>query len=111
MIPAAVNDQHAGVPPNDQPGPFGAFAPQGGSHALTFADAVRRCRWIAFDINADCFALFLVPSVQERARLVPCLDSNYPAVGFSRKIAPDDEQVVRHVRASPEPLWWSAGGR
>lgn len=108
MIHAAVN-QHAGTPPNDQPGPFGAFGPQGGSHALTFADAVRRCRWIALDINADSFALLLLPSVQERARLVPCLDSDYPAVGFSKKIATDDEQVVRHVRASTEPLWWSAG--
>lgn len=84
----------------------GQIWPQGGSHGLTLADAVRRCRWMALDINAEAFALLLAPPAQERARLVPCLDSDYPGVGFSKGIADDTEHVVRHVRSSTEPLWW-----
>jgi len=89
---------------------FGQVWPQGGSHGLTLADAVRRCRWMALDINADAFALLLAPPAQERARLVPCLDSDHPGIGFSKKIAADTEHVVQHVRSSTEPLWWSKAG-
>lgn len=89
---------------------FGQVWPQGGSHRLTLADAVRRCRWMALDINADCFALLIAPPAQEHARFEPCLDSDYPEADFSKKIVEDTEHIVRHVRSSTEPLWWSKPG-
>ncbi|TIU26427.1 MAG: helix-turn-helix transcriptional regulator, partial [Mesorhizobium sp.] len=41
---------------NDQRNPFGAFSLGSETHqAVTIPDAVRRCRWIAVDINASGF--------------------------------------------------------
>jgi DNA-binding CsgD family transcriptional regulator len=99
---------------NDQRNPFWASTSASEARqAVSIADAVRRCRWIAIDVNATSFGLFMVAPSPERARLVPCFDSDYPNFGIAKTIsALDCEEVVRHVRMSTEPLWWSddAGG-
>lgn len=108
MIHAALTQIDA-TPVNDQPGRQAIVWPQGGEHALTISDAVRRCRWMAQEINATSFAVFLAPLMQERARLVPCLDSDHPGAGFAKSVTGNIEHLVRHVRTSTEPLWWSEG--
>ncbi|RUY13703.1 helix-turn-helix transcriptional regulator, partial [Mesorhizobium sp. M7A.F.Ca.US.005.03.2.1] len=55
---------------NEQRNPFGAFTLGSETHhAVTIPDAVRRCRWIAVDMNASAFGLFFVSPSPERARL------------------------------------------
>ncbi|TIU36600.1 MAG: helix-turn-helix transcriptional regulator, partial [Mesorhizobium sp.] len=52
---------------NDQRNPFGAFSLGSETHhAATIPDAVRRCRWIAVDINASAFGLYFVSPSPER---------------------------------------------
>ncbi|WP_246671268.1 helix-turn-helix transcriptional regulator [Mesorhizobium sp. 8] len=90
--------------------PFGAFSLGSETHhAVTMPDAVRRCRWIAVDINATAFALFFSGPSAERARLVPCFDSDYPSVATTTKLisGANSEDVVRHARVSTAPLWWA----
>lgn len=79
-------------------------------HAVTMPDAVRRCRWIAVDINASSFGLYLVAPSMERARLVGCFDSEFPRVSLATKFVSgsNGEELVRHARASTQPRWWSA---
>lgn len=78
--------------------------------AVTIADAVRRCRWIAVDINAASFGLYLAAPSMERARLVACFDSEFPRVSLATKFisGSNGEELVRHARASTQPRWWSA---
>jgi DNA-binding CsgD family transcriptional regulator len=74
---------------------------------VTIPDAVRRCRWIAVDLNASGFALFFAgPSAE---RLAPCFDSSYPGVAeITRRIAGGDRAgLIRHTRASSVPCWWN----
>lgn len=90
--------------------PFGAFSLGSETHqAVTIPDAVRRCRWIAVDINAAGFALFFTGPLAERARLVPCFDSDYPSVALPTKLmsGANSEDIVRHTRVSTAPLWWA----
>ncbi|MER9305168.1 helix-turn-helix transcriptional regulator [Mesorhizobium sp. M0293] len=98
---------------NEQRNPFGAFSLGSETHhAVTIPDAVRRCRWIAVDINALAFGLFFVSPSPERARLVPCLDSDYPGIAVATKFisGANGEEVVRHTRISTEPRWWTDDG-
>ncbi|ESY67667.1 helix-turn-helix transcriptional regulator [Mesorhizobium sp. M0051] len=98
---------------NEQRNPFGAFSLGSETHhAVTIPDAVRRCRWIAVDINASAFGLFFVSPSPERARLVPCLDSDYPGIAVATKFisGANGEEVVRHTRISTEPRWWTDDG-
>ncbi|RUM97561.1 helix-turn-helix transcriptional regulator [Pseudaminobacter arsenicus] len=91
--------------------PFGSAAHDAPTHeAVTIADAVRRCRWIAVDINAASFGLYFVAPSMERARLVPCFDSDFPRVSLATKFVSGNngEELVRHARASTQPRWWSA---
>jgi DNA-binding CsgD family transcriptional regulator len=100
----------ARAPALERRNPFGAASPDGDAgHTLTVSDAVRRCRWIAIDINAPEFAVFFVSPSLERARLVPCFDSQYPTVSASTRITSDrdGEAIVRHTRTSTLPCWWS----
>src|SRR5690606_25483013 len=93
---------------NQRHTPFGAFSLGSETHqAATIPDAVRRCRWIAVDINAAGFALFFAGPSAERARLVPCFDSDYPSVAPATKLmsGANSEDVVRHARTSTAPLW------
>ncbi|RVC11766.1 helix-turn-helix transcriptional regulator, partial [Mesorhizobium sp. M7A.F.Ca.CA.002.15.2.1] len=95
---------------NEQRKPFGAFTLSSETHhAVTIPDAVRRCRWIAVDINASAFGLFFVSPSPERARLVPCLDSDYPGIAVATKFisGANGEEIVRHTRISTEPRWWT----
>lgn len=80
--------------------------------AITMADAVRRCRWISVDINASSYGLYLIAPSLERARLVPCFDSDYPHVSPATKFVSgsNGEDLVRHARVSTQPRWWSANG-
>jgi DNA-binding CsgD family transcriptional regulator len=98
---------------NEQRNPFGAFSLGSETHhAVTLPDAVRRCRWIAVDINASAFGLFFVSPSPERARLVPCLDSDYPGIAVATKFisGANGEEIVRHTRISTEPRWWTDDG-
>ncbi|MBZ9980799.1 MULTISPECIES: helix-turn-helix transcriptional regulator [unclassified Mesorhizobium] len=98
---------------NDQRNPFGAFSLGSETHhAVTIPDAVRRCRWIAVDINASAFGLFFVSPSLERARLVPCFDSDYPGISVATKFisGANGEEIVRHSRISTEPRWWTDDG-
>lgn len=72
----------------------------------------RRARWIAVDINASAFGLFFVSPSPERARLVPCLDSDYPGIAVATKFisGANGEEIVRHTRISTEPRWWADDG-
>ena len=98
---------------NEQRSPFGAF-PLGSEthHAVTVPDAVRRCRWISVDINASAFGLYFVSPSPERARLVPCFDSDYPGIAVATKFisGANGEEIVRHSHNSTEPRWWTDDG-
>lgn len=76
---------------------------------VTIPDAVRRCRWIAVDLNASDFALFFTGPSAERPRLAPCFDSNYPGIAdVTKRIAGGDRSgLIRHARASSVPCWWN----
>ena len=92
--------------------PFGTFSPGSEPHrTLTISDAVRRCLWIAVDVNAAAFGLYFVGPSSERALLVPCFDSAYPAVAsHTRQITGDNNlSIVKHARNSTAPCWWSDG--
>ncbi|MBZ9747846.1 helix-turn-helix transcriptional regulator [Mesorhizobium sp. CO1-1-7] len=98
---------------NEQRSPFGAFSLGSDTHhAVTIPDAVRRCRWISVDINASAFGLYFVSPSPERARLVPCFDSDYPGVAVATKFisGANGEDIVRHSRISTEPRWWTGDG-
>jgi DNA-binding CsgD family transcriptional regulator len=98
---------------NEQRNPFGAFTLGSETHhAVTIPDAVRRCRWIAVDMNASAFGLFFVSPSPERARLVPCFDSDYPGIAVATKFisGANGEEIVRHTRLSTEPRWWTDDG-
>ncbi|WP_136616789.1 MULTISPECIES: helix-turn-helix transcriptional regulator [Mesorhizobium] len=98
---------------NEQRNPFGAFSLGSETHhAVTIPDAVRRCRWISVDINASAFGLFFVSPSPERARLVPCFDSDYPGIAVATKFisGANGEEIVRHTRISTEPRWWTDDG-
>ena len=98
---------------NDQRSPFGAFSLGSETHhAATIPDAVRRCRWIAVDINASAFGLYFVSPSPERARLVACFDSDYPGTAVATKFisGANGEDMVRHSRLSTTPRWWADDG-
>lgn len=98
---------------NDHRNPFGAFSLGSETHhAITIPDAVRRCRWIAIDLNASGFGLFFVGPSAERARLVPCFDSDYPGVSVETRFISGNngEDMVHHTRVSTEPRWWADDG-
>lgn len=73
-------------------------------------DAVRRARWIAVDISAATFGLFFVSPTADSG-LIPCFDSSYPGTAKeTRTVAGQGRSdLVRHIRASTVPLWWSDG--
>lgn len=90
--------------------PFGEFSLGSETHqAATIPDAVRRCRWIAMDIHASGFGLFFVSPSMERARLVPCFDSDYPGLSAASKFVSGaaGEEMVRLARVSTQPRWWA----
>lgn len=92
--------------------PFGAFSLGSETHhTVTIPDAVRRCRWIAVDLNASGFGLFFAGPSAERPFLAPCFDSQYPGVSVeTKRMAGEDASgIVRHARASTVPCWWSDG--
>lgn len=98
---------------NEQRSPFGAFSLSSETHhAVTVPDAVRRCRWISVDINASAFGLYFVSPSPERARLVPCFDSDYPGIAVATKFisGANGEEIVRHTHNSTEPRWWTDDG-
>ncbi len=89
--------------------PFGAAAANSDLFTVTIPDAVRRCRWIAMDINASAFGLYFVSPSADRPRLVPCFDSDYPGMaGATRNISTAaSEEMIQHVRHSTGPRFWS----
>lgn len=103
----------AGQPlPSDQPraGPFGTAAVDGGQQMVVMADAARRCRWIAVDINADGFMLFFVSPPGDKRRLSLVFDAEFPAQSpISRLIGLRlaDEAAERATR-STVPFWWAS---
>lgn len=96
----------------------GAVSAQGGTppahraspqHASALPDAVRRCRWIALDLNASGFAVFMAAPSADRPYLTPCFDHAYPGVSpETRGLTGDDRNgFVEHARASTVPLRWN----
>ncbi|WP_019173220.1 helix-turn-helix transcriptional regulator [Pseudaminobacter salicylatoxidans] len=77
--------------------------------AMSIADAARRCRWIAADLHATGSSLFFVSPSADRARLVPCFDSEYPQISASTKLLSGQggDELSRHARISTIPCWWS----
>ena len=89
---------------------FGGFSLGSDTHrTVTIPDAVRRCRWIAVDINASSFTLLFAGPSAERPLLGASFDSEYPGVSEDTKsIAGDDRfGMVNHARASSVPCWWN----
>jgi DNA-binding CsgD family transcriptional regulator len=90
--------------------PFGFTATSLDQHpAVTIPDAVRRCRWIAIDLNASSFSLFFVSPLTERQCLVPCFDADHPRITASTKFVSGShsEELTRQIRLSTLPCWWS----
>lgn len=111
---AEVRDDEIAQPPfGERRTLFGDF-PAGPEtqRTVTLPDAVRRCRWMAVDVNASAFALFFAGPSAERPRLVPCFDSSYPSVAeITRRIADGDRSAIaRHSRASSAPCLWNGDG-
>lgn len=99
------------APREGRTNPFGAAPPASDQHhTITMADAVRRCRWIAVDINASGFLLLLRGPPEAKRQLIHGFDSDFPGFSaISRLIAGKlAEDVVRRVGVSTEPIWWSS---
>jgi len=73
------------------------------------ADAVRRSRWIAVDINASLAALFFITPSADRSRLVPCFDSEHPGISPRTKqfVGHFGDVFGRHASLSTVACWWS----
>jgi DNA-binding CsgD family transcriptional regulator len=71
---------------------------------------VRRCRWIAIDINASGFMLLFLGPPEEKRRLIHGFDADFPVQSaVSRLIATclaDD--IASRISVSSVPLWWSS---
>ncbi len=96
----------------DRRSPFGEFSLGSETHHTTnIPDAVRRCRWIAVDLNATGFALFFAGPSAEGPGLSPCFDNRYPAVAEETRLFAGEEStaLVKHLRKSTVPLWWHEG--
>lgn len=78
-------------------------------HGSALPDAVRRCRWIALDLNASGFAMFMAAPDMERPFLTPCFDHAYPGVAPQTKALTGDDRngLVEHARLSTVPLRWN----
>lgn len=95
---------------DEQTSPFGAFSLGSQTHqAATVPDLVRRARWIAVDLNAAEFAIFMAGPSAQRPVFAPGFDSAYPAVSASTRLLAGDrgEAVLKHARVSTIPCWWS----
>ncbi len=93
--------------------PFGAARPLAETqHTATMADAVRRCRWIAVDVNADTFLLLFLGPPEEKRRLVHAFDADFPAVSTTSRLIVSRmaEDLVRHATVSTVPQWWAPQG-
>lgn len=91
--------------------PFGTASPAiEAPHTATLADAVRRCRWIAIDINADSFALLFLGPPEEKRRLIHGFDADFPAQSAVTRMTASRiaEDVMRHAATSVLPLWWAS---
>ena len=112
MSAAAEDPSHEGKSIGEHRNPFGAFSPGVAPfHPVTVPDAVRRCRWIAVDINAAAFSLFMIGPSLDRHFLAPCFDSAYPALApeTERIQGTDRSGIVKHTRTSTVPCWWDDG--
>jgi DNA-binding CsgD family transcriptional regulator len=92
--------------------PFGAFSIGSETHrTTTMPDAVRRCRWIAVDVNAASFALFFAGASADRTQLLPCFDSQYPGIAAETRSMVGEQglDMVKHARISTVPCWWNDG--
>jgi DNA-binding CsgD family transcriptional regulator len=103
----------ARAPVEEHRNPFGAAGPDSeAKRTPTIADVIGHCRWIALDINAAAFSLFVVGPAGERNGLVPLLDPDHPSDSSATIRMWDgiSEEIVRHARTSALPLWWAADG-
>lgn len=94
----------------DRQNPFGAASLEGEpAYGATMPEAVRRCRWIAVDINATEFSLFLIGPSLDHSRLVTCFDNEFPLASVQSRLISTQfgESIVKHADASTAPLWWS----
>lgn len=91
----------------DAPQPAHAYGTT--AHAVTIADVVKRCRWLATDLGARDFALCLAGSAADNSRLVPCFDSDYPGSMAAARLLGGGigEHLMGHIRQSTAPCWWA----
>lgn len=77
--------------------------------AFGVSDLVRRCRWIAVDINATAFTLCVIESSMERQRLAACFDSEHPRLSPATRYLSGSmgEDLIRHARRSTLPCRWA----
>jgi DNA-binding CsgD family transcriptional regulator len=97
------------LPDQARTNPFGAASPlRDPHHTVTMADAVRRCRWIAVDINAGGFILFFIAPPDDKRRLIFGFDSDFPGQSaISRLIASRiGEEAADRIARSTVPFWW-----
>ncbi|MCX7303197.1 MAG: LuxR C-terminal-related transcriptional regulator [Hyphomicrobiales bacterium] len=85
------------------------ITPGSETRTTSIPDAVRRARWIAVDIGASVFGLYLVGPSAERGLLVPCFDSSYPSTAAETRLVAGQGRpgLVKHIRTSSVPLRWS----
>lgn len=87
-------------------------APGATAHAVTLADAVQRCRWLAIELGARDFALCLAGSASDNSRIVPCFDSDHTGNAAARLLGGGiGEHLMRHIRQSTAPCWWADDAR
>jgi DNA-binding CsgD family transcriptional regulator len=74
-------------------------------------DAVAKCRLMAAELNASIFGVFVSGQSIEGTRLVPCFDSDFPALGAATVAiaGAKGEELARHTRLSTVPCWWPGG--
>ena len=108
----AARDPADGQSFGEHRNPFGAHVSVSEQfHTVTIPDAVRRCRWIAVDLNAVAFSLFQIGPSAERPFLAPCFDSSYPDMAPETKLiaGKDKTGIVKHARKSTAPCFWTDG--
>ncbi len=110
MTNAAKRTRSVGQSSGEHVNPFGDVANRANpDHAMTIPDAVRRCRWIAVDLNARGFGLFVIGPALERQVLSPCFDAAHPGIAIETSLiaSGDKSEIVSHARMSSVPCWWS----
>ena len=102
----------AGMLAGERPGARNVATASHNRAAATIADAVRLCRELAHNLNAEGFGLFFLGAKGEARRLAPVFDSSFPgALPITRMLsARGGEDFARRISDAAVPLWWRPAG-